>query len=175
MYAEAIEDATRVKEEAAAEDDFINRVLQAAYLPGSVTKQAAATRLSRKQCRRSSKAVMHIQLKQQDDLLRRILDENPIILCSWERLEFDETKQRLALAAHPHLLQCQQVSSWSVQVAVHELGWVAPDAVVHVVNIVRLNKILVGAVTAGTVWSALMDGDEFDNTRGMLREFRDRS
>ena len=57
----------------------------------------------------------------------------------------------------------------------HELGWVTPDAVVHVVNIVRLNKILVGAVTAGTVWSALMDGDEFDNIRGMLREFRDRS
>ena len=57
----------------------------------------------------------------------------------------------------------------------HELGWVTPDAVVHVVNIVRLTKILVGAVTAGTVWSALMDGDEFDNIRGMLREFRDRS
>ena len=106
MYAEAIEDAIRVKEEAAAEDDYLNRILQAAYLPGSVTKQAAATRLSRKQCRRSSKAVMHIQWKQQDDFLRRILDENFPCLCSWERLELDETKQRLALAAHPYQLQC---------------------------------------------------------------------
>ena len=107
-------------------------------------------------------------------LLSQLAAEGRFLL-SWERLEFDETKQRLLIKAHPHLLPQQQVSSWSVMVMVHEIGWVSMDGVVHTMRLLRLNKVLIGSCNASCIWNGLMDGSDFVHARRSLQQIRDRS
>ena len=96
-------------------------------------------------------------------------------LLSWERIEFDETKQRLVIPAHRYLTSAQQESSWSVMVTVHELGWITMDGVVHTMNLLRLNKILIGSCNASAIWDGLTQGDDFVVARRCLQQIRDHS
>ena len=96
---------------------------------------------------------------------------------AWERIEFDETKQRLQVKSHRHLFACQQVSSWSVFVCCHEFGWIAgdgPDEQVHVLDLLRLNSILVGSCSSVAIWDVL-EGRELMEVRRALDAIREKA
>ena len=89
--------------EVRTERECTDLVLQAAYLPSTVSAKAAATGLSRKQVRRASKATMWASLQQQNEFLQKVAESDAKIKVCWERIEFDETKQRLQVRSHKEL------------------------------------------------------------------------
>ena len=152
----------------------LDMTLQAAYLPCTVSTKAAITGQSRRAVCRCSKAVMFAAWKQQDAFLKELAGQRKFWL-SWERLEFDETKHMLTVPSHKDLERSQQRSAWSVMVVCHEVGWITPDGVTHTLDLLRLNKMLVGTTNAGCVWSALTEGKEFEFARNYLKAIRNNS
>ena len=175
--AEALADVAQEQNETDKSVAYFGNVLQAAYLPGTVSTKAAMTSFSRKFTRNCSKACMWAALRQQEAFLDSVVRSPEKIRIAWERVEFDETKQRLQVRSHADLLACQQVSSWSVMVVCHEVGFICgdgPDEKVHIVDLLRLNKIIVGSCCSGALWDAL-EGREFQRTRQALDAIRDKA
>ena len=153
----------------------MNRTLQAAYLPCNVSAKAAVIGLSRRQVRRASKATMFAALEQQNEFMESVAKSGARFKLSWERIEFDETKQKLQVRSHQDLLACQQTASWSVMVCCHEFGWIGDDGGVNILDVLRLNKILVGSCTSGCIWDALTGGAEITEAKRWIDEIRSRS
>ena len=146
--------ATQNKEKVSVE---LDSTLQAAYLPGSVSSKAAITGKFHAHVRSCSKAVMFCAWNKQDSFLKELAGQGKVRL-SWERLEFDETRHMLTVPSHKDLHRSQQRFAWSVMVVCHEAGWITPDGVTHTLDLLRLNKCLVGSCNAGCVWNALSEG-----------------
>jgi len=115
---------------------------------------------------------MWASLQQQNEFLEKVVLSGARFKLSWERIEFDETRQKLQVAGHKDLLKCQQTSSWSVCVVCHEFGFIGDDDSVNILDVLRLNEILVGSVSAGCIWDALTGGREIQETRRFIDVIR---
>ena len=153
----------------------LERTLQAAYLPSTVSAVAGQTGLSRPQVRRAAKAAMWASLQQQHEFLENVVASGARFKICWESIEFDETRQRLQVAAHKDLLKCQQTSAWNVCVCCHEFGYIGHDDSVNILDVLRLNKILVGSANSGCIWDALVGGREIQETKRLIDVIRSRS
>ena len=70
----------------------LGQILQASYLPSTVSAVAGQTGLSRRQVRRAAKAAMWASLQQQNEFLEKVVLSGARFKLSWERIEIDETR-----------------------------------------------------------------------------------